>query len=431
MVLAASVCDALRAEARRVLAQNRRRGISTWEGRAFDFVCPSLGHYPFQWFWDSCFHAIVLAHFDMGLACRELQSLLDAADPAGFMPHIIFWEKERFASAIARYNIVLRGSHTTATIQPPVLALALEHLAARGAPAAWLRTALGPALRYYRWLAASRDPDDDGLIAILQPDESGMDAAPQFDAALSLAEPTEPALNAAMARLFEVYAPHRSDDRYCLTLDVFNVEDVLVNVVWIEALRALARLQRRYAPPEMGPEASEAEALALDARAAHARSTLLARSYDAASGAFFDLVGRQETPARVLAVSSLMPLYLADLPGDVAARLVAEHLTAPARFWLPFPVPSVAADEPTFEPDFRSGLIWRGPTWLNTNWFLVHGLRRHGFAALADEIVERSARLVLRAGFRECYNPYTGEGYGAHDFAWSTLIVDLLPSHHA
>ena len=44
--------------------RNRQRGTAEWCGLAYDFVCPSTGTYPFQWFWDSCFHAVVLSHFD-------------------------------------------------------------------------------------------------------------------------------------------------------------------------------------------------------------------------------------------------------------------------------------------------------------------------------------------------------------------------------
>ncbi|MBI4504340.1 MAG: hypothetical protein HY691_02305 [Chloroflexi bacterium] len=444
-MLSAAECATLRAEARRVLDRNRRRGVSIWAGRAFDFVCPSVAQYPFQWLWDSCFHAIALARIDVARACRELQGLLDAAAPSGFIPHIIFWEKERFLAALARYNVVFGGSHTTATIQPPMLAIALERVATAGAPADWVRRAIPPAVAYCRWLARERDPDGDGLIAILQPDESGLDAAPQFDAALGMARPDEAALRQAMGRLFAAYAPHRGDDRRCLALDVFHVESVLVNVIWIESLRALTRLITRYGLPPAPAAADEAgghpaaavpatppasaapTADELTALAERARTTLLERCYDAATGAFYDLVGVAEEPSRVLTVSSLMPLYLPDLPPALAARLVREHLTCPDRFWLPYPVPSVAASEPSFEPDFGSGLVWRGPTWINTNWFLVHGLRHHGYAALADELAERTASLALRSGLRECYDPYTGAGYGACDFGWSALVIDLLP----
>jgi hypothetical protein len=35
--------------------------------------------------------------------------------------------------------------------------------------------------RHHEWLAAERDLDGDGLIWIVQPDESGLDSSPQFD----------------------------------------------------------------------------------------------------------------------------------------------------------------------------------------------------------------------------------------------------------
>ena len=63
----------------------------------------------------------------------------------------------------------------TSSIQPPALAWAW--LIAVGDPRAV------PAIaRHHEWLAANRDLDGDGLIWIVQPDESGLDASPQFDA---------------------------------------------------------------------------------------------------------------------------------------------------------------------------------------------------------------------------------------------------------
>ena len=63
----------------------------------------------------------------------------------------------------------------TASIQPPALAWAWP--IAVGDPAE------EPAIvRHHEWLPAHRDLDGDGLIWIVQPDESGLDASPQFDA---------------------------------------------------------------------------------------------------------------------------------------------------------------------------------------------------------------------------------------------------------
>jgi hypothetical protein len=63
---------------------------------------------------------------------------------------------------------------------------------------------------------------------------------------------------------------------------------------------------------------------------------------------------------------------------------------------------------------------------VNTNWFLVRGLRAHGYAAAADHIVARTVELMRRHGFRECYNPLTGAGQQARDFGWSTLVLDMV-----
>jgi hypothetical protein len=120
-----------------------------------------------------------------------------------------------------------------------------------------------------------------------------------------------------------------------------------------------------------------------------------------------------------------MPLILEDLPRTIVCRLVNELATSPAHFWLPYPLPSVSLSEPTFDGGDLGGWIWRGGTWLSTNWFLVHALRRHGFPELADDLAARSRRLVEMSGFREYYDPHTGAGYGAEDFAWSTLVLDL------
>ncbi len=70
--------------------RNRQRGTAAWCGHEYDFVCPSTGTYPFQWFWDSCFHTIALAHIDPRRARSEVRSLLRNAQPDGFVAHVTF-----------------------------------------------------------------------------------------------------------------------------------------------------------------------------------------------------------------------------------------------------------------------------------------------------------------------------------------------------
>ena len=56
----------------------------------------------------------------------------------------------------------------------------------------------------------------------------------------------------------------------------------------------------------------------------------------------------------------------------------------------------------------------------------MKGLRKHGYDNLADQIVEKMVEMIEERGFREYYNPETGEGYRRENFGWSTLILDLL-----
>lgn len=397
--------------ARRLLDANYRAGISPWEGRHYTYTCPSPDSYIFQWFWDSCFHAIALTHIDVPRAAAELLSLLQAARADGFIPHIIFWQPD--PAAMARQTLRLGGPYVSASVQPPVLALAVERVYAAGAGEEFLARALPPTRAFFEWLAAHRDPDGDGLLAIVQPDESGVDADPKYDALLHLRAPNNAALVDAINRIYDAYRPLGNDDARLIAADIFVVEDLVYNSIYAQGLQALARLLPRD------------EATVYRDRAARVRAALVAKCWDEERGLFWSLLGKTETPARINSISSLFPLIIDGLDRPIVERLVREHLLNPQEYWLPFPLPSVAATEPAFNPDHPHGFIWRGPTWVNSNWFLATALDRLGFAAEARHITARTQELILRQGFRECYNPYTGEGQNAGSFSWSTLAVDM------
>jgi glycogen debranching enzyme len=331
---------------------------------------------------------------------------------------MILWEREKYLSQIATYNIAMLNDYLTAISQPPVLAQAVERVYAKNRDDAFLKNVLPRVKAYYRWWLQVRDPDHDYLVAIIQPDESGLDALPAYDALLKMQTIDTPGLRQAMERIFAALASVRGEPAKLFAADIFIVEDLLVNCVYAQGLRALARLCRA------AQETQDADTF--DTLAGQVEKALVQKCYDETRGIFFDLLGAAEQPSGVVTVTSLLPLILDNLDPAICRRLVEDHLHNPSEFWLPFPVPSVAANEASFDPEAKTGLLWRGSTWVNMNWFLVDGLRRHGYPAIAEELIDRTLAMVETGGFREYYSPYSGVGYGAPDFGWTTLILDFL-----
>ena len=413
--------DAMAEKVRILYDRNRQRGTAPWCGYDYDFVCPSTGTYPFQWFWDSCFHAVVLARYDMDRARSEIRSLLKNQPEDGFVGHVTFWQREAFEEMLKEYSIAFRTPYLSDCIQPPLLAEALFAISRGEGGSEVLSEILPKVRRYYDWLDLMRDPDRDGLIAILQPDESGLDHIPKYDRYLGVTNPTRDEFTAAWVRAVGPYAEMKRDHDKMFAADRFICEDVLVNTIYAENERVLTELHE-----ELGDNTAAA---VMRARASKTTASLLAKCYDRNTGLFYDLAGLGEEPLRVSTVTSLMPILLPDLPRDVVEALI-RHICDPAEYAAPYPVPSTALNEPLYmKPSADSKLLWRGPAWINTNWYIARGLRRHGYVDLARTIEDRSAALIETGGFREYYDPYTGEGFGAHAFSWTALVLNMLADH--
>jgi glycogen debranching enzyme len=174
---------------------------------------------------------------------------------------------------------------------------------------------------------------------------------------------------------------------------------------------------------QVGDSVGAAEYLA---RAKKARASLDELCWNEADGLYYGVNGKENKPLNVNTFMSLMPLLLSDLDKDKVDLLIARLLN-PDEYWAEYPIPSVAMNHPTYRPDTVGGnLVWRGPSWMNSNWYIARGLKRHGRLDLARHIANQSIAMVQKSGFREYYNPQTAFGRGAPDFSWSTILIDLL-----
>lgn len=411
--------QSLRTEVAALYRANRRQGFAAWCNADYDYVCPSRDTYPFQWFWDSCFHAIVLSHLDLERAEAELRTLLLSQQPDGFIPHVTYWTAE--TPPRGPYQVSGPSPWQSASMQPPVLAEAVAAVADRGRGGAYLHEVLPAVRRYYDWCDRVRDPDRDGLIAIVEPHESGMDQTPAYDAYLGVAGEDPAAFEVAWRPVAEAnaLAGHRAEAIFAA--DRFVVEDVAVNALYAENQRVLATL--------LGSVGDGDGAAELNARANRTVKSLLQRCWNAADQGFHALAGRAERPLPGDTIAGLLPIVLADLPAAMVQR-IADRLEDPNDFGTRWPVPSVSRRSPAYRRAPAGGtVLWRGPTWINANWYIARGLRRHGQDALAARIEDGSLALVDRSGFREHYDAESGEGYGARDFSWSALVLDMVEAH--
>ena len=125
---------------------------------------------------------------------------------------------------------------------------------------------------------------------------------------------------------------------------------------------------------------------------------------------FYDVSAQKKYHAPI--ISAYFPLLIDGYDEKLAADLLADLKT---HHWAEYPLSTVRTDDEKFTPN----CYWRGPSWLVLNWFF--------HKAFGDEIIDKSIKLIEKGGFREYFNPLTGEGYGAQQFSWSAaLLIDMI-----
>jgi hypothetical protein len=329
--------------------------------------------------------------------------------------------------------------------QPPLHARAAldiyRHAGATPDAEAFLRRLFPRLVAQHGYLQRSRDPAGHGLAAIVHPWESGLDNSPLWDAVLDAvdvppgaippyrrsdlthANPADRPSDATYDRYVYLAVRYRDsgyDDTDLLTTSPFLVEDVLFNVTYLWSSHALVEIAGILGEPRAPLEAA--------VRRIH--DALLAHLWDPDARRFFSYDLRARRWIEKLSVDSAIALLDPELPGDIAdaiaVDLMSAHFEAPVtpRYLVP------SYDLGGVEFDRRR--YWRGPVWINTDWMLWRGLRQHAHGAFAREIEESMVALVERSGFREYFDPFTGEGYGSLDFSWTAaLLIDVLRSGRA
>ncbi len=382
-----------------------------------------------------------MAHENPLRAARELLGLARGQWANGMMPHMIY--SNRLPASMesllwGRDAVSPSRAHTSGITQPPMLAIAVEkvaHALSHGERIKFVNAMLPCVTHYHEWIYAQRDPHDTGLAICLHAWESGLDDSPYWTEVMAQAPDlprahwlreyrfVNPSQRASpsdirhMLSLVHLLRQYRYDSRKVIEHTPVAVYDVVFNSVFASANEALERLAdlvdvelsdglyRRFAPTRRALE----------------------KLWDAESGQYFSRDARSGDFLRSPTVATFMPLF-AGTAAPSRAEQLRQLLVNEGGFNVAFPLPSV----PTTSPAFEQQRYWRGPTWINMNWFVIQGLLRYGFTEEADWLRAHTIGLVGMSGFREYYNPLTGDGLGATNFSWTAaLTLDLLSTSAA
>ena len=387
-------------EYQKLLLNNRR------QTDGFSYTIPSPDTYPYQWLWDSCFHAIILSGLNIEDAKAEILSLLSQQFQNGMIPHMIYWENHEKVT----FPKIQWGKDVTSTItQPPMIAYAIWQIFQKDKEVDFLKNTYRHLYHFYRYLLNERDPHEKHLIGIMNPDESGEDNSPRFDLPLGL--PPQHTFEENIQKRLNLVAQNiecKFDAPFCMR-NFFWVKDVPFNAIMVENLRILSQIASKL---DFGEDASFF--------AAEAEKIVLAmRKYMFEDNLFWPTFGENYQKIKIKTWAIFAPLFAQILTKK--EDLVEKHLLNPREFWTEYKIPTVSIDEPSFDPKS----LWRGPVWIGTNWFIYKGLKNYGFLEIAQQIKDSSLKLLSNSGFREYFNPQTGEGLGAKNFTWGGLILDM------
>ena len=356
------------------------------------FCVPHATAYPWQWLWDSCFHAVCWAHLGDGArAVAELGNVLAHQAADGFVPHLTYWD----GSGI---HAEFWGRPGTSSItQPPMYGHAVAELVRRGVAVPDPTVA-----RARKGLAFLLDRTGTGggpAPVIVHPWESGCDDSPRWDAWC------------ADGWTFDRWKQRKGDLVEALAFDGRSPIGSRELEVASPGFAALVAFNVREL----------AEATGDDSQLGRADATVawLAERWrpDLATWADDVRVGPSSGTAAVRTLDALLPVLVTDDEEAIDSAFAAA--LDDAGFGGPFGPAGVHRAEPAFDPS----AYWRGPAWPQLTYLLWVAAVRRGRPATADDLATRLVAGALRSGMAEYWHPDTGEGLGAVPQSWAALAT--------
>ena len=359
--------------------------ISNWRthrgGLLHEGIVPSHAAYYFVgfWAWDTWRFSAALAKFDPELAKDNIRAMFDYQQPDGMIIDCIYTDP---------------AENNARDSKPPLVSWAVDEIFTHANDTVFISEMYPQLMAYYKWWYNKRDHNRNGMCEYGSTDgtleaaawESGMDNAIRFDDAKMLKN-------------------NGAEDAWSM-----DQESVDLNAYLALECKLLKKFASILGVTFDGPDYS---------------SQVADYFFDKEKGFFFDRRLKDGSFIQEPGCEAYTPLWTEVATAD-QVKAMLPLLTDTAKFSTYIPFPTVAADNPKYNP--RG--YWRGPIWLDQTYFAIRGLRNYGYNKMADEytlqVFDRLQGLKEGAPIHENYGTHTGELLKAPHFSWSSSHLLML-----
>ena len=352
------------------------RGALLHEG-----IVPShaVGYFVGFWAWDSWKYSAALAKVHPELAKNNIRAMFDYQLPDGMIIDCIHTDS---------------SENNARDSKPPLISWAVDEIFTHTKDTAFVREMYPQLMDYYNWWYTKRDHDKNGMCEFGSTDgtleaaawESGMDNAIRFDDAKMLKN-----------------APY--EDAWSL-----DQESVDLNSYLALESKLLKKFSSLLGVTFDAPDYSDQVADYF---------------FDKENNFFFDRRLADGSFINEMGCEAYTPLWAKVATSEQVDKMLP-ILQDTAKFSTYIPFPTIAADNPKYDPKG----YWRGPIWLDQTYFAIRGLRNYGYTKLADEytlqVFDRLQGLTEDAPIHENYGTHTGERLKAPHFSWSSSHLLMM-----
>ncbi|MGI6814857.1 glycoside hydrolase [Bacteroides sp. KG123] len=359
--------------------------ISNWRthrgGLLHEGIVPShaVDYFVGFWAWDSWRFSAGTAKFDPELAKNNIRAMFDYQQPDGMIIDCIYTDP---------------AENNARDSKPPLVCWAVDEIFTQTGDTAFVAEMYPQLLSYYNWWYRKRDHNRNGMCEYGSTDgtleaaawESGMDNAIRFD-------------NATMLK------NEGADDAWSM-----DQESVDLNAYLALECRLLKKfaglLNTSFSGPDYGDQVGD-------------------YFFDKRINFFCDRRLKDGSFIEEPGCEAYTPLWT-QIATQAQVDSMLPMLRDTAKFSTYIPFPTIAADNPKYDP--RG--YWRGPIWLDQTYFAIRGLRNYGYSKLADEytlqVFDRLSGLKEGAPIHENYGTHNGECLKAPHFSWSSSHLLML-----